>query len=292
VPARFTPRAPRSTPWLILRIVLAIGVLPQATAATVRADSHLVQPGETLSEIAESYGVPLSELAGVNDIADPDVIVAGTALFIPDGEEAPAASNGTAAAPNGTYRVEAGDTLEGIAATFDTSVASLLAANPEVADPDLIVAGQVLDIPSGSAVAAGNGSVAALLRGTALDYGLDPTLVQAVAWQESGWRQGVVSPAGAVGIMQLLPETGAWIAQDLVGAPLDITDSASDNLIAGVALLSWLLDRTGNMDLALAYYVQGQGSVARNGIYPETWDYIASVDTIRSYIARYGAPPR
>src|SRR4051812_18703265 len=163
---RATRHVPRRTAWVVLRVALAIGVLPQATAATVRADSHLVQPGETLSEIADSYGVPLSELASANDIADPNVIVVGTALFIPDGEEAPAASNGTAAAPSGTYRVEAGDTLEGIAATFDTSVASLLAANPEVADSDLIIAGQVLDIPSGNPVAAGNGSVAALLRST------------------------------------------------------------------------------------------------------------------------------
>ena len=142
-----------------------------------------------------------------------------------------------------------------------------------------------------AAATASDSAIAVLLRDTARRYGLDPALVQAVAWQESGWRQGAVSPAGAIGVMQLLPPTAAWVAEDLVGRPLDIEGSAADNILAGVALLSWLLDFAGDEDLALAYYVQGQGNVARDGIYAETWGYIAAVNGTRNHIARFGTPP-
>ena len=91
--------------------------------------------------------------------------------------------------------------------------------------------------------------------------------------------------------MQLLPDTGDWVADELVGVPLDVTGSAADNILAGVAYLAWLLDRTGDDWLALALYVQGEGSVARNGVFPETAAYADNVLLVRDVIARTGAPP-
>lgn len=91
--------------------------------------------------------------------------------------------------------------------------------------------------------------------------------------------------------MQVLPETAAWIARDIVGRPLEVTNSAADNVVAGTALLAWLVEQAGDGNLALANYVQGQGGVARDGIYPETRSYIADVRAIQRYVARYGGPP-
>lgn len=260
---------------IALRVALIIGLVPEiATAA-----SYQVQSGDTLSEIAEIYGVSPIDLAVHNDLADPNLIVAGTTLDLPVSAGAVPAKEGM------DYQIQPGATLEGIAARFGTSVAALLAANPEIADPDQIQAGAMLSIVPGEH------PVAALLRETASRHGLDPTLLQAMAWQESGWRQDAVSSAGAIGLLQLRPSTAAWVARDIVGAPLDVVGSAADNAEAGAALFAWLLARADDEDLALAYYVQGQGSVARDGLYAETRAYIAAVKALRGYIARYGRPP-
>src|SRR5262245_36702488 len=253
---------------LVLQLALACALVPQAAAAA----TYLVRPGDTLSAIAARHGVSTADLAALNGLADPDRLAAGATLALPAGADL-------------AYRVRPGDTLEGIAAASGISVAALLAANPAIDDPALIHAGAVLTLPDGAH------PTAALLRAAALRHGLDPALVQAVAWQESGWRQEAVSPAGAVGLMQLRPTTAAWVARALVGAPLDVAGSAADNAEAGAALLTWLLALAGDEDLALAYYVQGQGSVARDGLYPQTRAYIADVRALRAHFARQGRPP-
>ena len=50
--------------------------------------------------------------------------------------------------------------------------------------------------------------------------GVPRALALAVAWQESGWQQGVVSHAGAVGVMQLMPGTAEWIGETMLGRPV------------------------------------------------------------------------
>lgn len=273
--------------WLALPLAFALGVCPPAALVGAAPGIHTVAQGETLSEIAEVYGIPVAVLAEANDIANLDLIVTGATLLLPGREGATA----TGETPTRVgHRVGAGENLEGIAAAYDTSVAALLAANPELTDPDLLITGQILFLPAATISVASN-PTAALLATIALDYGLDPTLVQAIAWQESGWQQGLTSVAGATGIMQVRPETGAWVASDIVGAPLNIVDSATDNVTAGTALFAWLVEQTGDEELALAYYVQGQGSVSSAGIFPETRQYIANIRAIQAHIIRYGEPP-
>ncbi len=273
--------------WLALPIALALGVCPPAALVGAAPGIHTIAQGETLSGIAEMYGIPVTVLAAANGIANPDLIVTGATLLLA-GTEGTTATSETPTRVG--HRVSAGENLEGIAAAYDTSVVALLAANPELTDPDLLITGQMLLLPTGTISPASN-STAALLATIALDYGLDPTLVQAIAWQESGWQQGLTSLAGATGIMQVLPEIGAWVASDIVGAPLNIAGSAADNVTAGTALFAWLVEQTGDEELALAYYVQGQGSIASAGIFPETWQYIANIRAIQAHIVRYGEPP-
>jgi soluble lytic murein transglycosylase-like protein len=125
-------------------------------------------------------------------------------------------------------------------------------------------------------------TISAIIARHAARYGVDPALVRAVAWQESGWWQGSRSSSGAVGVMQLMPATATWLGPALVGRPLNPYD-ASDNVEGGVAYLGHLLRSTGSQRLAIASYYQGMGSVTTRGLLPETESYVVSV---ASFIGR------
>ena len=76
--------------------------------------------------------------------------------------------------------------------------------------------------------------------------------MKALAYRESGWQQHVVSPTGAVGVMQIQPSTAYWLERDVFGYDLNIETSAYDNIKAGVRYLRILLDLTGDIDQAVA----------------------------------------
>ena len=105
----------------------------------------------------------------------------------------------------------------------------------------------------------GNAKIDGLIRHYSATYGVDPFLVYCVAHQESGFSASAVSPKGAQGIMQLMPDTGARYG---VTNPYD----TEQNIRAGVHYLKDLLQRfNGNINLALAGYNAGEGAVIRNG---------------------------
>ena len=111
------------------------------------------------------------------------------------------------------------------------------------------------------------------IRITALRYGVDPALALAVAQQESGFRQSAVSPAGAVGVMQLMPKTAAWLNVDPY--------NEAQNIDGGVRYLSMQLKTFGGDEtLALAAYNAGPGAVQQYGgvpPYAETQNFVQSV---------------
>jgi soluble lytic murein transglycosylase-like protein len=108
-------------------------------------------------------------------------------------------------------------------------------------------------------------------------FGVPEAFALAVAWQESGWQQDVVSQAGAIGVMQLLPTTAEWVGEAMLGATIDPSD-LRQNVRGGVRLLAHYLDRyDGDRDRVLAAYYQGQTAVDRHGIYHVTRPYIASI---------------
>jgi soluble lytic murein transglycosylase-like protein len=107
--------------------------------------------------------------------------------------------------------------------------------------------------------------------------GVPVSLALAVAWQESGWQQGVTSHMGAVGVMQVLPATADWVSEAMLRAPVNLADTRS-NVRAGVTLLGhYLAYYDVSRELALAAYYQGQSGTDRHGIYAGTRPYVASI---------------
>jgi cell wall-associated NlpC family hydrolase len=103
-------------------------------------------------------------------------------------------------------------------------------------------------------------------------YGVDASLLAAMANQESGFDSQAVSPAGAQGLMQFMPSTAAGLGVN----PLD-PNSAIDG---AARYLSSLKKQFGSTDLALAAYNAGPGTVSRYGgipPYSETQNYVRSV---------------
>lgn len=105
-------------------------------------------------------------------------------------------------------------------------------------------------------------------------YGVDVNLLKAIAKQESAFTSNAVSKSGAVGIMQLMPQTASY---------LGVTDSYNSyqNIMGGAKFISSLLQQyNGNVSLALAAYNAGPNAVEKyNGIppYEETQNYVAKV---------------
>jgi N-acetylmuramoyl-L-alanine amidase len=287
-------------------------------ASTSTSGAYVVQPGDTLSAIAARAGVSANSLAAANGLNPDAFLLIGTVLHLSgssasSGTVVPASDTTSS---GGSCVVQAGDTLSAIAARAGTSIDALASANG--LDPGhYLLTGTVLRVPSGSgpgsgstidvsmssdsssASAATGQPVGAPAEGTPTDppyptpervtasevgsvadaNGVPASLAAAIAWQESGFNNDLVSSADARGVMQILPGTWDWIQHslDTGGTPL-APASAADNVRGGVLLLHSLLQSTGgNTAMAAAGYYQGLPSVLQNGVYPSTQNYVNSV---------------
>ncbi len=94
-------------------------------------------------------------------------------------------------------------------------------------------------------------------------YGVPETMIFAVIRTESGFDSGAVSHAGAVGLMQMMPETFEWLTNEMLFDHLDagMLYDPETNIKYGTYYLSRLYDRYGDWELALAAYNGGQGNV-------------------------------
>jgi soluble lytic murein transglycosylase-like protein len=184
--------------------------------------------------------------------------------------------------------VRRGESFFSIAARYHVSPWQLARVN-RLPLTDLIVPGQRFVLPRGARLSApavtgppaSRDAVRAAIDYWARYYGVDPTLARALAWMESGFQQDVVSSVGALGVMQLLPET--WEFVDVVLLGFTTPRNYKGNVRAGVRYLRWQLDEFGgNVRLALAGWYQGARAVRERGLYAETREFV------RIVLALYG----
>jgi soluble lytic murein transglycosylase-like protein len=117
-----------------------------------------------------------------------------------------------------------------------------------------------------------------MLYAAGLKHGVNPYLVMGLAWHESGWQSSVVSSAGAVGIMQVMPATAAVDGPMLLGRSVNLYDPG-DNIDIGTAILKNNLDRWHN-DLAkalCAYYAGGAAVTEWAGMRADCKRYVWAV---------------
>ena len=295
-------------------------LIPAAPASA--AVPHTVQPGETLWSIAAANNLTTRTVAAYNGLSEDAQVVLGSTINVPTTVEgyaalqhaglvpadpaaaaAPAApATATAApAPLGGYTVRPGDTLSGLAAQTGVSVDAMAAMNG--LDPaGLLRAGTVIKLPGGAPAPAQASAPAPAetvipaaapaptsqmvsagdVQGVAAAHAISPSLAAAIAYQESGFNNGMVSSANARGVMQVMPGTWDYVQQNLAGRPLD-PSSATDNVHAGVMYLKRLLtDAGGDENAAIAGYYQGLASVRERGMYDDTQRYVANVQALRS----------
>ena len=225
---------------------------PAAAAQSAGSATHTVRSGETVSAIAARHGATVSAIVAANGLDSRAFIRIGQTLTIPG---AAAAAAAPAPAP-----ATVGNTFAG--RTYSDSVVA--AANANLATLR-------------SAATPSKAQMQAKVAATARTLGVDPALAQAVAFQESGFNHAVVSPANAIGTMQVIPTSGQW-ASDLVGRQLNLVDP-DDNVTAGVAILRSLVRTSPDLPTAIAGYYQGASSVKKNGMFPDTRRYVANIQT-------------
>jgi Transglycosylase SLT domain/Putative peptidoglycan binding domain/LysM domain len=192
------------------------------------------------------------------------------------------------AAPVRVHVVRPGESFFSIAARYHVSPWQLANRNGlslmRVIVPDqrlVLPRGARLTSPTATGPPASRDAIRASIDRWARFYGVDPALARALAWMESGFQQDVVSSVGALGVMQLLPETWEFVDTVLLGFRTPRTYEG--NVRAGVRYLRWQLDEFGgNVRLALAGWYQGARAVRERGVFKDSKEFV------RIVLALYG----
>jgi soluble lytic murein transglycosylase-like protein len=294
-----------------IAVVAVLATLLAAPAASAHV-LHTVGPGETLWSIAVQRNLTTRTVAAYNGLSSDAHVVLGSTLKIPTVAEgaaalalvgaAPAATG--APRPQGAYTVRPGDSLSALAAQTGVSVGQMAYMNG-LKPTAMLLIGTVLKLPSGAPAPAHAAQPApaarivpdaapiptpvrlsaARVKELAVEHGAPGSLAAAIAWQESGFNNAMVSPANARGIMQVMPGTWDFVQRNLAAAPLSPT-SPDDNVRAGSLYLARLLRETGgDPRLAAAGYYQGLASVRSRGMFDDTRHYVDNVMALR---ARFG----
>jgi LysM repeat protein len=231
---------------------------PAPAKTPASSGSYTIKAGDTLSGIAARNGVRLSDVLSANRLTMASIIYPGQKLVIPGASTiAPASSKPAATTPL------VPSTFLGF--TYPAAVVSSANANKALLN--------AAPVPSRE-------QMKSIVADTARRMGVDASLALAFAYQESGFNQRAVSPANAIGTMQVIPSSGRW-ASDLVGRNLNLLDPY-DNATAGVAIIRQLVNSSADLDTAVAGYYQGQYSVSQNGMFEDTKAYVAAIKANRT----------
>lgn len=219
-----------------------------------------VRAGDTLSGIAASQGVSLSALLNANPGINARGLHVGQKVNLPGGS--------SAASRSGAFRDGEGATAGApktfLHYTYSDKVAGSAAANREYLSG--------VPVPT-------KDEIKAMVRDTAKRHGVDPNLMLGLSFTESGWNHRAVSPANAIGTMQVIPSTGDW-ASNMVGRELNLLDP-QDNITAGTVIMRALQRSADNEDQAIGGYYQGLYGVQTHGMLPDTKNYVRTVKAHR-----------
>jgi soluble lytic murein transglycosylase-like protein len=265
--------------------VASLGLLVAAGAAGFRgggSNIHVVQPGDTLWAISRADGLTVAQLAAANNMNPNDLLLIGRRLIIP----APGSPSSASQAPTSQASASQASASQASASRSSATPASASQSKAAGANPWTFCSTFVPEtgpwgvLPALLRESPQRLALRPLFRHWANYYGLSAPLLEAIAWQESGWQQDVVSSAGAVGTGQILPSTASFVSSTLVGKPLNIK-SQSDNIRMSAALLSYLADIEGNNRCqTIAAYYEGAINLSHYGVFPESQAYVASVEAL------------
>lgn len=177
--------------------------------------------------------------------------------------------------------------LLGIAASTEAQVIEIGPAGvTTVNGPAVVTADGAAPIvsprpPSGSA--ARQIAAAPIISKAGADVELSPRLLEAIAYVESRFNQQAISPAGAIGVMQLMPGTAAELGVD--------PHNPEGNIRGGADYLRKMVTMFGNnVELAVAAYNAGPSAVIRHGGVPPYKETRAYVAAVMDYLARTSLP--
>ena len=252
---RFVSRASVTRTAITVGALACIAFAGQA-AFSSSSNGYTVQAGDTLWAISQRAGISMQSLAAANGMQLTDVLSIGRHLVIPG-----ASSQEQATAP----------------ASQPVTVPASGAPGSNFCAEFTPTTGPWGILPSALAAAPGRLSLRPYFEEWGATYGVRPALLEAIAWQESGWQEGVVSPAQAVGVGQLLPSTADFVSRQLIGERLDI-NSASDNIRMMARFVAYLQSQVqGTCNVVAAYY-EGTQNLAVYGVFQETVPYVANVE--------------
>ena len=276
----------------------ALAVLAMSSPAG--AEPYLVRRGDTLIGIAAKSGTTVDALLKRNHIKNANLIHEGEMLDVPGSATAPAPAPATSSLPQpvSTYTVRAGDTMIRIAKRLHVDAADLARVN-KISDPNKVRAGVMLLVPNPTLPAGITArypleilttperlALVPIFDAAAKEFNVPLDLVKATAWIESAWVANAKSDKGAVGIGQLMPETSAWLAHDMMGGVALDPLVPVDNIRMSARMLRWLLDQTnGNLKLTMQGYYQGLRSVLDHGASPTAKAYATLVLAARPRFA-------
>jgi LysM repeat protein len=261
---------------LVCALALAIAALmvPAAAEATPWPGhpdrsivKHTVRPGETATGLAVRYHAWTAELIRLNNLGPNGALYQGQVLRVPVVISAWRRDHGQPAPKTAKHHPKKHRTHQ---------AKPLLRHSVTPTSKRWLHADMTRD------------QVRHLVSRMARHYKVPSTLALAIAWQESGWQQRRISSAGAIGVMQVMPDTGHWMRW-YAGRPLRLRD-IHDNVQAGVLTLRILRAWTRYDNNAIAAYYQGLGAVREHGYFRDTKRYVRAVRAHQRMIIRTGSP--
>lgn len=240
-----------------------------ATAST-QSVTYTVKSGDTLGAIARRYGMSVQEISLANGIKNPSRIYVGQKIEITKSKP-----NQASPAPAKTAPANATTPARKQLVTNNYPGYTYAEATVAAANNNKYALLEMKNTPS-------KAQVQQMIIATAKQMGVNPRLALAHAYIESGFDATAVSPANAIGTMQVIPSSGKWASQ-MVGRNLNLLNP-QDNITAGVAIIRNLQANADSLEQGIAGYYQGLGGVRKYGMKPDTVRY---VNAVKAAMARF-----